>query len=40
MALSLPGAICLISHMQEYLCHVYGKMFMLTRGVHVALSEF
>ena len=38
MKISLPGALCLLIHMQEYLCHVKGNMVTLTKGVHQALE--
>ena len=40
MALSLPGAICMFSHIQEALRHVNGNRVTLTRGVHATLSDF
>ena len=40
MALALPGARGLFSQMQESLCHVKGKRFTLSPGIHDALDDF
>ena len=39
MALALPGAKGLFSHIQEELSHMNGKRFILTQGMHAALSD-
>ena len=40
MALALPGARGLFIQMPEAHCHVKGKMFTLSTGVHEALEDF
>ena len=40
MELALPGDRGLFSQMQEALCHVKGKRFTLSIGVHEALEDF
>ena len=40
MALALPGAIGLLSQIQEALCHVKVKRVTLSKGVHEALADF
>ena len=40
MALALPEARGLFSHMQEALCHMKDKLISLTRSIHEALEDF
>ena len=40
MALALPGAIGLLSQIQEALCHVKVKRVTLSKGVHEASADF
>ena len=40
MALAVPGARGLLSHMQEALRHVNVKRVTLTRGMNASLSDF
>ena len=40
MALDPPGVRYLLSHTQESLRHVKGKMVTLKKGLHAALSDF
>ena len=39
MAIALPSARGLFSHMQDSLRHVEGERVALTRGVHLALAD-
>ena len=40
MAITLPGARGLFSHMQDALRHVGGERVALPRGIHQALADF